>query len=120
MELKEGVVARITKNDFPENIGKRVLLRTRPPMNILTEKGLSNIKGWLVWPIDDICVKTPDRDLTTTIFPGMQKTFLTHLVVKDEEIEALETDNDGSASYKFTQHPLDHLLNTGMDGHATD
>lgn len=119
MEFKEGIVARIIKDPLPENIGKRVLLCARPSSDLVAKEDLNKIAAWRVWPIDDVVAIGPRGITGKSLFIALQKTYLFHLIVKDEDLEVLPTDNDGSEVHVFTQHPLEHLLNTGMDGNAT-
>ncbi len=118
LELKEGIVARIINDEFPENIDKRVYLRHRPGSDFLAKEDLNVVKGWVVYPIDDIVVSYVTKHGGSSIAKGMEETFVFHVLVLDKDMEALESDNTG-VNYVFSPNPLRLCLEKGVGDNVT-
>lgn len=118
-ELKEGIVARIVSDEFPENIGKRVYLRHRPGNEILTSADADTVNSWVIYPIDDIVASYPNKNAGKRVAKGMMKTFLFHVIVFDKDMEVLESDNTGE-DFVFAPHPLQVQLEEGVGDNATN
>lgn len=118
LELKEGIVARIVNDEFPENIGKRVYLRHRPGSELLTTVDVGTIDSWVIYPVDDIIASYPNKQAGSRVAKGMVKTYLFHIIVFDKDIEALESDNTGE-EHLFKPSPLQVQLEKGVGDNVT-